>query len=73
MKKLVQLRDHYLVVWQRLHIVAKYFSKYDVKGHHILVNLHCNPVQGQYRARIGFSLCSISTQGKTCFQYRVPR
>ena len=26
MKKLVQLRDHYLVVWQRLHIVAKYFS-----------------------------------------------
>ena len=34
MKKLVQLRDHYLVVWQRLHIVAKYFSKYDIKGHH---------------------------------------
>ena len=35
--------------------------------------LHCNPVQGQYRARTGFSLCSISTQGKTCFHYRVPR
>ena len=34
MKKLVQLRDHYLVVWHRLHIVAKYFSKYDIKGHH---------------------------------------
>ena len=34
---------------------------------------HCNPVQGQYRARTGFSLCSFSTQGKTCFHYRVPR
>ena len=29
--------------------------------------LHCNPLQGQYRARTGFSLCSISTQGKSCF------
>ena len=27
------------------------------------------PVQGQYRARTGFSLCSISTQGKPCFHY----
>ena len=37
--------------------------------------MHCNPVQGQYRARTGFSLCSFSTQGKTpqgkpCFHYR---
>ena len=24
---------------------------------------HCNPLQGQYRARTRFSLCSISTQG----------
>ena len=29
--------------------------------------LHCNPLQGQYWARTGFSLCSISTQVKTCF------
>ena len=36
------------------------------------INLHCNPVQGQYRARTRFSLCSISTQGKTCFHCRVP-
>ena len=34
--------------------------------------LHCNPLQGQYRARTGFSLCSISTQGKTYFHYRDP-
>ena len=34
---------------------------------------HCNPVQGQYRARTGFSLCTFPTQGKTCFHYRVPR
>ena len=34
--------------------------------------LHCNPVQGQYWARTGFSLCSISTQGKNCFYCRVP-
>ena len=26
----------------------------------------------KYRARTKFFLCSISTQGKTCFQYRVP-
>ena len=31
--------------------------------------LHCNPLQGQYRVRTGFSLCSISIQGKTYFQY----
>ena len=37
-----------------------------------LLKAHCNPVQGQYRARTGFSLCSISTQGKTCFHCRVP-
>ena len=24
--------------------------------------IHCNPLQGQYRARTGISLCSISTQ-----------
>ena len=29
--------------------------------------LHCNPVQGQYRARTGFSLCTFPTQRKTCF------
>ena len=34
------------------------------------VVLHCNPVQGQYRARTGFSLCSKISQGKTCFHYR---
>ena len=33
---------------------------------------HCNPVQGQYRARTGFSLCSKFSQGKTCFHYREP-
>ena len=33
--------------------------------------MHCIPIQGQYRARTGFSLRSISTQGKTCFHYRV--
>ena len=27
---------------------------------------HCNPVQGQYRARTGISLCSKFSQGKTC-------
>ena len=36
-------------------------------------SVHCNPVQGQYRARTGFSLCSFHTQGKTCFHFRVPR
>ena len=35
--------------------------------------VHCNPIQGQYRARTGFSLCTFPTQGKTCFHYRVPR
>ena len=34
--------------------------------------MHCNPVQGQYRARTGFSLCSKFSQGKTCFHYREP-
>ena len=34
--------------------------------------VHCNPVQGQYRARTGFSLCSKFSQGKTCFHYREP-
>ena len=33
--------------------------------------MHCIPIQGQYRLRTGFSLRSISTQGKTCFHYRV--
>ena len=32
----------------------------------------CNPVQGQYRARTGFSLCSKFSLGKTCFHYREP-
>ena len=32
--------------------------------------MHCNPLQGQYRARTGFSLCSFCTQGKPCFHYR---
>ena len=31
---------------------------------------HCNPVQGEYRARTGFSLCSKFSQGKTCFHFR---
>ena len=30
------------------------------------------PVQGQYRARTGFSLCSKFSQGKTCFHCREP-
>ena len=34
------------------------------------VNVHCNPVQGQYRASTGFSLCSKFSQGKTCVHYR---
>ena len=34
--------------------------------------MYCNPVQGQYRARTGFSLCSKFSQGKTCFYYREP-
>ena len=34
--------------------------------------VHCNPVQGQYRARTGLSLCSKFSQGKTCFHYREP-
>ena len=34
--------------------------------------MHCNPVQGQYRARTGFSLCSKFSQGKPCFHYREP-
>ena len=37
-----------------------------------LTTLHCNSVQGQYRARTGFSLCSKFSQGKTCFHYREP-
>ena len=40
---------------------------------YIYILVHCNPVQGQYRARTGFSLCNFPTQGKTCFYYRVPR
>ena len=38
----------------------------------IILYIHCNPVQGQYRARTGFSLCSKFSQGKTCFHYREP-
>ena len=34
--------------------------------------IHCNPVQGRYRARTGFSLSSKFSQGKTCFHYREP-
>ena len=33
---------------------------------------HCNPVQGQYRARTGISLWSFPTEGKTFFYYREP-
>ena len=33
---------------------------------------HCNPVQGQYRARTGFSLCSKFSQGKIYFYHREP-
>ena len=28
---------------------------------------HCNPLQGQFGVRTGFSLCSISTQGNLVF------
>ena len=31
------------------------------------INLHCNPVQGQYRARTGFSLCTFSHREKPVF------
>ena len=34
--------------------------------------VHCNPPQDQYRARIGFSLCSQFSQGKACFPYTEP-
>jgi hypothetical protein len=43
----------------------------------LLRSLHCNPVQGQYRARTGFPgdenrVFSVrnTTQGKPCFHYR---
>ena len=36
--------------------------------------VHCNPVQGQYRARTGFSLCTFPCEkkytGNPCFHYR---
>ena len=41
------------------------------------VNVHCNPVQSQYRARTGFPgdenrffPVRKTTQGKPCFHYR---
>ena len=53
-----------------------YKPHYDYQNSSSLANgvyfIHCNPLQGQYRARTGFSLCSISTQGKSCFHCRVP-
>ena len=42
------------------------------RSKHCSILPHCNPVQGQYRARTGFSLCSKFSQGKTCFHYREP-
>ena len=47
--------------WGRISSLLKYLHQMNI------FELHCNPLQGQYRARTGFSLCSISTQGKFCF------
>ena len=38
----------------------------------VQMSVHCNLLQGQYRARTGFYLCSISTQGKPVFIARFP-
>ena len=49
------------------------FQMFTLLSGQFLQKQHCNPVQGKYRASTGFSLCTFSTQGKTCFHYRVPR
>ena len=54
---------------ERLQIQAIMINYFKVSW---VVIKHCNPLQGQYRARTGFSLCSISTQGKSCCHCRVP-
>ena len=37
------------------------------------VNFHCWKMKIALQSRTGISLCSISTQRKTCFHYRIPR
>ena len=49
---------------------VNYPQKPVLKNH--IPSVHCNPVQGQYRARTGFSLQSEFSQGKPCFHYREP-
>ena len=64
--------------FKMMHFMSQYFNfsiRYSWKCSKKLIELrllHCNPVQGQYRARTGFSLCSKFSQGKTCFYYREP-
>ena len=69
--------------WQKS-IGFKYFSLVQVSQLAWLLSffclyheLHCNPIQGQYRARTGFPgdgnrifPVRKSTQGKSCFHYR---
>ena len=65
-------------IFTKKEISLQNISKSAFKIERILVSLcrskvHCNPIQGQYRARTGISLCTFPTQGKTCFHYRVSR
>ena len=48
------------------------FYMFTLLSGQFLQKQHCNPVQGKYRASTGFSLCTFSTQGKTCVHYREP-
>jgi hypothetical protein len=63
-----QQTNQNLMLWfHRLKEVQKIKKNYRTVGEW----QHCNPIQGQNRARTGFSLCT-NSQGKTCFHYREP-
>ena len=63
-----QTNQNLIMLWfHRLKEVQKIKKIYRTVGEW----QHCNPIQGQNRARTGFSLCT-NSQGKTCFHYREP-
>ena len=80
MKKIFSIsKDNHSGLVRKLTIVHEYMhftdnsffdnhTSFDSSGYKGEFNnyVHCNPVQGQYRARTGFSLCTFPTQGKTC-------
>ena len=62
----------YVCLKKSIRIVQLYFACYKGPFKYHCRGPHCNPVQGQYTARTGFSLCSISTQLEKLFNTGFP-